>query len=154
MHSSNTAGIYSRGPDGEDAGMGPRVFTPDEANALLPEVVPLAEAMVARAGALREAESARASLLARIATNGGDLPPSELAEAARAAEDAEEALLRAVEEVERLGVQVKDAQTGLLDFPALRQDEPVLLCWQLGEDAVAYWHSVEEGYAGRRPLPL
>jgi len=65
-----------------------------------------------------------------------------------------EAVAAAVEELNRLGVLVKDLDRGLVDFPALRQGEEVLLCWQVGEDEVAFWHGVEEGFAGRKPLPL
>jgi hypothetical protein len=49
---------------------------------------------------------------------------------------------------------VKNLDEGLVDFPALRHGETVLLCWKLGEDEIAYWHRVEDGFAGRRPLPL
>jgi hypothetical protein len=49
---------------------------------------------------------------------------------------------------------VKDIDEGLVDFPALRHGETVLLCWMLGEDHVAHWHTIEDGFAGRRPLPL
>jgi len=61
-------------------------------------------------------------------------------------------VLRAV--YAELGVEVKDLDEGLVDFPALRRGETVLLCWRLGEDDVGYWHTVQEGFAGRRPLPL
>jgi hypothetical protein len=65
------------------------------------------------------------------------------------------ALLAGVRPVaEELGVLVKDLDRGLVDFPALRGDEEVLLCWEVGEDEVAYWHGVDEGFAGRKPLPL
>ena len=47
---------------------------------------------------------------------------------------------------------VKDLDRGLVDFPALRDGEEVLLCWQVGEGEVAYWHGLEEGFAGRKPL--
>jgi hypothetical protein len=57
-----------------------------------------------------------------------------------------------VNEIHGLGAQVKDADEGLVDFPTLRGDEEVLLCWKLGEDEIAYWHSLEDGFAGRRPL--
>jgi hypothetical protein len=129
-------------------------FTPERANALLPQVRPLAERMVEQAEALARVESQRAHLLARIAGNGGDLPPSELAEATEAVEAAELALARCVAALHELGVQVKDPRIGLLDFPALRGEQEVLLCWHVGEDAVEFWHGLEEGYAGRRPLPL
>jgi hypothetical protein len=61
-----------------------------------------------------------------------------------------------VAELEALGVQVKDLDEGLVDFPARHPalDEPVLLCWRHGEDRVAYWHGLEEGFAGRKPLPF
>jgi hypothetical protein len=131
-----------------------RFFTPEEANALLPRVVPLVERMVERAGELASAEAARAQLLARIATNGGDLAPSDLAEATQAAERAETRLAESVEAVQELGAQVKDARAGLLDFPARRRGEVVLLCWRFGEDQISFWHPVDEGFAGRRPLPL
>jgi hypothetical protein len=49
---------------------------------------------------------------------------------------------------------VKDLDRGLVDFPALHRGEEVLLCWQVGEGEVAYWHGLEEGFAGRKPLPL
>ena len=57
-----------------------------------------------------------------------------------------------VEQLDALGVQVKDADTGLVDFPALRHGEEVLLCWQAGEDAVEWWHHPESGFAGRAPI--
>jgi hypothetical protein len=65
-----------------------------------------------------------------------------------------QAVTQAAERLERLGVLVKDLDTGLVDFPALHEGEEVLLCWQLGEDEVAHWHGVDEGFAGRKPLPL
>jgi hypothetical protein len=63
-------------------------------------------------------------------------------------------MARLVDEIASHGAQVKDLDTGLIDFPALRHGETVLLCWQLGEDEIAWWHSVEDGFAGRRPLPF
>jgi hypothetical protein len=47
---------------------------------------------------------------------------------------------------------VKDADEGLVDFPALREGEEILLCWKLGEAEIAYWHDLEQGFAGRRPI--
>ena len=87
-----------------------------------------------------------------IAGNGGALPPSELgelyAEVARLADELGEAL----EDLQQLGVLVKDLDAGLVDFPSERDGEPVLLCWLLGEDEVAWFHGYDDGYAGRRPL--
>jgi hypothetical protein len=94
-----------------------RHFTPEEANAALGPVRPLAEA-----GAEIEREARE--------------------------------LARLVDEIAEHGAEVKDLDEGLIDFPALRQGETVLLCWKLGEDEIRYWHRVEDGFAGRRPLPL
>jgi hypothetical protein len=55
-------------------------------------------------------------------------------------------------EIDSIGVQVKDLEEGLLDFPSLMDGQAVLLCWKLGEPAIAYWHTEEEGFAGRKPL--
>ena len=67
-----------------------------------------------------------------------------------AAEAAE--LERCLDALTELGVQVKDPEAGLLDFPAVRGGEEVLLCWRVGEDEIAFWHPVDEGFSGRRPL--
>ena len=58
-----------------------------------------------------------------------------------------------VHEIEESGVHLKDIQLGLVDFPAERDGEVVYLCWQFGESEVAFWHGVEDGFPGRRPLP-
>src|SRR5207247_2575248 len=58
-----------------------------------------------------------------------------------------------VRQIDEAGVQVKDLDEGLLDFPARRGHEDVLLCWKVGEPEVAFWHGLEEGFAGRKPLP-
>jgi hypothetical protein len=59
---------------------------------------------------------------------------------------------RFVAELEALGVQFKGFDLGLVDFPSERDGRPVLLCWKLNEPAVAHWHEVEDGFAGRQPL--
>jgi len=58
----------------------------------------------------------------------------------------------ALREVEKIGAQVKDIGTGLVDFPAKLNGRDVLLCWRLGEDRVRYWHDLESGFSGRQPL--
>jgi len=59
---------------------------------------------------------------------------------------------RTLEDVQATGVIVKDLDSGLVDFPSVREGENVLLCWQLGEDEVAFWHGYDDGFAGRRPI--
>ena len=128
------------------------VFTPDEANAALPELRPLVEAMVAAKRALDEAQEQRDGVARRIAGNGGGIPPAELAAMDATVETAAAELASAIGRVQATGVLVKDLDSGLVDFPATRDGEDVLLCWQLGEDEVAFWHGLEDGYAGRQPL--
>jgi hypothetical protein len=134
--------------------MAERHFTPEEANALLEQVRPVAESLVAHRRAFTVAAARRARLTQRISGNGGDFDPQEPSELDEQLQREAEAVARAVEELQALGVLVKDLDRGLVDFPALRYGEEVLLCWQVGEGEVAYWHGLEEGFAGRKPLPL
>lgn len=132
--------------------MASRVFTPEEANAALPELRPVVEAMVDAKRVLDDAQERRDAVGRRIAGNGGGIPPAELATLEHEVNDAATALAATIGEVQALGVLVKDLDSGLVDFPAKRDGEDILLCWQLGEDEVAFWHGLEDGYAGRRPL--
>lgn len=134
--------------------MARRYFTPSEANELLVEVRPLVESLVEHRQGMRLAAERRARLTARIAGNGGDLDPQEPGELDEQFQRESQAVTQAAERLERLGVLVKDLDTGLVDFPALHKGKEVLLCWQVGEDEVAHWHGVDEGFAGRKPLPL
>jgi hypothetical protein len=132
--------------------MAPRYFTLEEANQALEELRPLAEQMVERRRELVEAQARRASLGAQVGTNGGDLTPSDFAEADMELEQAAAELAQCIERIQAAGVLIKDLDRGLLDFPALREGEEILLCWHVGEQDIAYWHGTEEGFAGRKPL--
>ena len=131
-----------------------RHFTPEEANAALAEVRPLVERMVAHRRAHIEALERQEELEVRIRGNGGGIPPAQLAEAAAEVEREARSLARVIDEIAEQGAEVKDLDEGLIDFPAFRRGETVLLCWKLGEDRIRYWHAVEDGFAGRQPLPL
>ena len=131
-----------------------RHFTPEEANAALAEVRPLVQQMVAHRRAHVAALARQEELELRIRGNGGGIPPAELAETAAEVEREARELAQAIDAVVELGLQVKDIDEGLVDFPALRHGETVLLCWMFGEDHVAHWHTIEYVFAGRRPLPL
>ena len=131
-----------------------RHFTPEEANAELEHVRPLVEQLVALRGEHAEALERQEVLEGKIRGNGGGIPPAELASATAEVDGLARRLARLVDEIGTHGAEVKDLETGLLDFPALRHGETVLLCWQLGEDEIAWWHTVDDGFAGRRPLPL
>jgi hypothetical protein len=132
--------------------MAPRYFTLDEAHEALVDLGPLAEQMVGYRRELADAQGRRAALGAQVGTNGGDLTPSDFAEADEELERSAVALAECIERIQAEGVLIKDLDRGLLDFPALRDGEEILLCWQVGEDEIRYWHGVEEGFAGRKPL--
>jgi hypothetical protein len=55
-------------------------------------------------------------------------------------------------EIDSIGVQVKDLDIGLLDFPAVYEDQVILMCWKQGEKGISHWHDTQEGFAGRKPL--
>lgn len=90
----------------------------------------------------------------KVSANGGDLRPRDFGEAQEEVELAAAGVARCAEAIHELGGVVKDPESGLVDFPALREGDEVLLCWQVGEDEIRYWHSLEDGFAGRRELPL
>jgi hypothetical protein len=131
-----------------------RVFTLEEANALLEQVRPLAQELVERRRALAEARSARRRIASQVAGNGGGIDPRAAIELDERVAEELKGLARCVNAIHGLGAVVKDPDEGLVDFPALRGDEHVYLCWRLGEDEIQYWHGVDEGFAGRKPLPL
>jgi hypothetical protein len=126
-----------------------RTFTPEEANAALVQVRPLVEEMVRERLALNEAQARQEELAATIRSNGGGIEPSLVGELEAEVHRRAANVARCIRRIDALGAQVKD-----LDTPALREGEVVLLCWQLGEDEIRFWHRVEDGFAGRRPLPL
>jgi hypothetical protein len=79
----------------------------------------------------------------------------DVAQVARRRAERERALQEArdtLAEMDEIGVQVKDLEKGLLDFPSVMEGQDVLLCWQLGEREIGYWHTPEDGFAGRKPL--
>lgn len=132
--------------------MPPRRFSPAEANALLEQVRPLAEALVAHRRALLEARARRGELALRIAGNGASLDPAEVVEIDRRVAAEVAGVARSANAIHALGAVVKDADTGLVDFPALVEGREAYLCWQLGEAEVGFWHGVDEGFGGRKPL--
>jgi hypothetical protein len=127
-----------------------RTFTPDEANSALAQVRPLAERMVELRARLAELEDEQREVVRIVAGNGsgegvGDARTPEFSKLARE-------LQEVVDELTLIGVQLKDSDTGLLDFPAVREGEDVLLCWRVGEPAVEWYHRLEDGYAGRKRI--
>jgi hypothetical protein len=131
-----------------------RYFTAEEANDALLEVRPLTEELVGHRRALVELQELQASLTERIAGNGGNVEPRELQDIQERLDEEVAGIARCVARIHEAGALVKDLDEGLVDFPARREGVDVLLCWRLGEDEVGYWHGLDEGFSGRKPLPL
>lgn len=133
-----------------------RFFSEEEANDALAIVAPLVERLVAARGKFVAEGQRLAQLRRKVAGNGGGLDPSLVQERQDAVEEVASEIGRLVADLEAAGVQVKDLDRGLVDFPARHPEsgELVLLCWHLGENRVAFWHGLDEGFAGRKPLPF
>jgi hypothetical protein len=129
-----------------------REFTLEEANAAVTELRPIVERMVEHNRRLVDAQRRQRELVTRIAGNGGDMQPSDLRDVGETIQAEADAIAACAEEINTAGAQIKSLEEGLLDFPSRRNDELVLLCWKLGEDEIEYWHGLEEGFAGRKPL--
>lgn len=124
-----------------------KIFSVEEANALLPRVSRIVRS-IQRAHGRLESFSAEAKQAAAGAEHGGGgmLNGSGYISVLFS-------LSSLTSELETLGVQIKDYSRGLIDFPSLRDGRVVLLCWHLGEgDQIEWWHDVETGFAGRQPL--
>jgi hypothetical protein len=130
----------------------PRHFTPDEANDELHEIRPLVEELVSHRREQQRLQARRVELAAKIAGNGGGIDSEAIAKLEEEERRERIVIARCVNAIHGRGAIVKDVDTGLVDFPALRRGEEILLCWRLGEDEVAHWHGLEEGFAGRKQL--
>jgi hypothetical protein len=129
-----------------------RYFTADEANEALLEVRPLTEELVGHRRALVELQERQSAVTARIAGNGGNVEPHELEEVQAQLDEEVAGIARCVARIHEVGALVKDLDDGLVDFPATRDGRDVLLCWRLGEDEIGFWHGLDEGFSGRKPL--
>jgi hypothetical protein len=130
-----------------------KTFTLDQAHALLPVLQSLLKKAMEDKKLIELIEKESQDLRHRILLSGGlsvDVPAraQRRAERDKATQDAKDALA----EIHAIGVQVKDLDMGLLDFPCAVEDEIVLLCWKYGEEKIQYWHGQEEGFQGRKPI--
>jgi hypothetical protein len=121
-----------------------RYFTRDEANALLPRLKPLLRQLRDAKDELTD-EDAHEVLSEASATNGGG-------DEGRQVGIAFLEVRRLLETIEESGIVLRDIDRGLVDFPALMDGQEILLCWELGEDEVSFWHDLSSGYRGRQPL--
>ena len=121
-----------------------RHFSPGEANSLLPRLKPLLRQLRDAKDELTDSEAHE--LLSEAAPgNGGGEPGRRVGVAFLE-------VRRLLETLAEAGIVLKDIDRGLVDFPALIDGREVFLCWELGEDEVAFWHDLEAGYRGRQPL--
>src|SRR5579863_10266427 len=133
--------------------MSDRTFTLDEAQTLLPVLESLLRAAIAGKNLIEEVEAEQQELNHRIFLNGGmflDVVPLARRKAERI--KAEQRAKDAIAEIDSIGVQVKDIEIGLLDFPCEVDGQIILLCWKLGEKSITHWHGTQEGFAGRKPI--
>lgn len=129
----------------------PTYFTRAEAEALLPRLEPLLIALRDARAALRTAEERMEAQLAKMRGNG-HAHQADLAELRARMAELGATLQKGLRRIDRWGVLVKDLETGLVDFPTLRDDREVYLCWRLGETGIHWWHTIEGGFAARQPL--
>lgn len=126
------------------------LFTVEEAERALPLVRAIVADLVAEFRGLRLAGRERRAAEQEAARRGGPAPADlPLAERVRELSDHVESYLR---ELAALGLEVRDLELGLVDFPTLLGSEPAFLCWKLGEPHVAFWHAADRGHAERLPL--
>jgi len=131
----------------------PKRFTLAEAEGLIPRVEPLLRTAIETKAEYGRAESEFQKLRARASAMGGVVLDRERIRAVRERREQAAAHLREViEEVTGTGCLVKDLDTGLIDFPTLFRGTEVYLCWRLGEPGIGFWHGVEEGFRGRKPI--
>jgi len=131
----------------------PKTFTVEQAEALLPVLKSLLKSAMNGKKLVEQFEKELQDLRHRILLTGGlSVDVANLAGRRAERDKAMQEIKDALAEVHAIGVQVKDLDIGLLDFPCAVENEVVLLCWRLGEEKIEYWHSQEEGFKGRKPI--
>jgi hypothetical protein len=129
----------------------PDFFTRADAEAMLPRITPM----------LREIQRLRQDQRVHLQTvaadqakvlGNGHMPREELLQHQHDGGEAEERMVEIAHALSEMGVLLKDPDTGLVDFPTLRDGHEVYLCWQLGESRIAWWHEISAGFLGRQPL--
>jgi len=133
--------------------MSERTFSLDEAQTLLPILESLLRTAIDGKKLIEEVDAEFQELAHRVFLSGGLLV--NVVQMARRKAEREKTIQRvkdAIAEIDATGVQVKDLDIGLLDFPCRVEGEVILLCWKLGEKGITHWHGVSEGFAGRKPI--
>lgn len=122
-----------------------KTFTYEQASALLPQVKALLEELLTIRDQVIAGGATLESILRHAGGNGGSKAGGKYV-----------LLLQrfhaSLEMMQGLGVELKDLEQGLVDFPSYRDGELVYLCWKRGEDTIAFWHTIDSGFAGRKPI--
>ena len=128
-----------------------KLFSPENANALIPVLVPLIEELWAKRRdlAIRLLESDPAL---RGRRRLGAATSLERRGEARRCTELKAEIVRTINRIEAHGCVMKDLDLGLLDFPATREGRPIYLCWKAGESAIAHWHGTDQSFVDRKPL--
>lgn len=130
-----------------------KTFTLDEAQSLLPVLESLLKRALEGKQAAAEVEAELSALAQRIYVSGGvHVDVAKVTRQRAEVESHSQRVRETVAEIDAIGVQVKDLDAGLLDFPCRVDDEIVLLCWRIGETSIDHWHTVESGFQGRQPV--
>jgi hypothetical protein len=131
----------------------PRYFNLLEAEALLPKVKRILEQLRNYKASYETSNAELNQIAQRVALAGGMVPPRDRVLALRSEKDAAaRGLKQSVEQFEQIGCLLKDLETGLIDFPTQYRGKEVYLCWQSGEPGITFWHHVEDGFRGRKPI--
>ena len=129
----------------------PRLFTLDEATALLPRLREILAAMQETKASVDRVQAELAGL-SRAASSDGHLLVAQMERKRRDVQSLSERLSASLAELNEIGCELKGVEEGLIDFPARREGRTVYLCWKLGEDGIDYWHELDTGFVGRQPL--
>lgn len=130
-----------------------RRFTLAEAQSLIPRVDRLLREAVSLKSQYQEAEQEMQAIMQRVTLMGGMMVDRDgVIDTRNRRDETRSKLGTAIEQVQEVGCVVKDLDIGLIDFPTLFRDEEVYLCWKLGEDKIAFWHGVDEGFRGRKAI--
>ena len=123
-----------------------RLFTPQDANKILPDIIRRFNTILIQKKHIVELQDE----LQRLVESGSSFEP--FIKKKQTLNVAVSNLYKAIEQLENTGVMIKSVDEGLLDFPSMRFDEEVWLCWKTGETEIKFWHSKQEGFMGRKPL--
>jgi hypothetical protein len=129
-----------------------KYFTPAEANATLPLLRSILRDVTELASDLKDRHERLSRVQPPPRGRPADAYQEELREMQAEFERGRERMQEYLEELQTLGIELKDPYTGLVDFLSIRDDHEVYLCWRLGEPEVAHWHELDAGFAGRQKL--